>query len=91
MDALDSTAVFQERLAELKLGDLAEKFNENGWDTIANFAFSVPTTGGSADNELFMSRIVTTIAGEGSPRETALRRLFYECYTIAASDMRRRL
>ena len=76
MGALDSTAVFHDRLAELKLGDLAEKFVANGWDTIANFAFSVPTTGGSADNELFMSRIVETIAGEGSPREAALRRLF---------------
>ena len=84
MDALDATAVFHDKLAELKLGDLAEKFAANGWDTIANFAFSVPTTGGSADNELFMSRIVKTIAGEGSPAKLP----YGDCF-FSATRLRR--
>ena len=91
--ALDSSAVFAQRLVELGLEDLGEAFELNGWETLGNFAFAVNYAPGTGADELpFINEVVIPLLGDAnSPRKTALRRLYFEAYTAAAADVQRRI
>ena len=91
MSALDSEAVFRARLHDFHLAGLVQDFVDKGWTTFGNFAFAsayVPGTGAAED--AFVSDVITPLLG-GDPadaRKPAVRRLFYEAYTLAAADLR---
>jgi hypothetical protein len=94
--ALDSKAVFADRVRVLGLGAYQAKFEEKGWDTIANFAFASLYVPGVSAAQLLMDEVVTPMLGEDMSREVAakvspLRRLFFECFTLSAADLKYRL
>ena len=59
-----------------------------GWDTLGNFAFSCSYVPGSPDDASFISGVVVPILGDDHTKAAALRRLFFEAYTIAAADLK---
>ena len=89
MAALDSRAVFQARARSFGLEDEdITALSANGWDTLGNFAFSCAYVPGSPDESAFLDKVVTPVLGADSPKAAALRRLFFEAYTMAAADLR---
>ena len=63
-----------------------------GWTTIANFAFSSSYMPGSPDDSPFQTGVVDPILGDrSSPHVAALRRLLFDCFTMAAADTRRKV
>jgi hypothetical protein len=65
---------------------------EKGWETMANFAFSTSYAPGQADDSNFIEGVLVPILGDGaSPQAAALRRLFFESYTMNVAEMRRKL
>lgn len=89
--SLDSAAVFQRRLVELKLSHLTNQFTERGWDSMGAFAFSCAHAPGSSDDTSFINEVVIPILGDpGHVMKPQLRRLFFEAFTMAALDVQRR-
>ena len=97
MAMLDSVAVFHSRAKEIGLLDFEyEVLKEKNWHTFGNLAFSCnyQPNSGSNDEEFVKFAAAVTGAGLGSPPEKrmpALRRLFFEAFTLAAADMRSRV
>ena len=90
--SLDSKAALSGRVKVLGLGEFVGKFVNNGWDTMAYFAFATSYVPGMSAEDVFMVDIVTPILGNGHPqKKSALRRLFFECYTLAAADLERKV
>jgi hypothetical protein len=90
--SLDSQAVFEERVNALGLREHLEKFRELGWTTYGSLAFATSFVPGQAEDERFLVDIVE--AGLGSRTHNhkgALRRLFFESYTLAAADLKRKV
>eukprot|EP00973_Karenia_brevis_P059786 8322169-Karenia_brevis.AAC.1 len=89
--ALDSTPVLMAKMRDLKLNGYVDLFIAHGWDTAANFAFAANYIPGSADEGPFINEVVVPILGsENHPLKPALRRLFFDCYTMLAADAQRR-
>jgi hypothetical protein len=92
--ALDSKAHFEQRLTELELHDLLPFFAAKGWTTAGAFAFSTTFVPGSADDAAFKRQVleplVTPAQVEG-PQAPSIRRLFYESYTMAVADLKRKV
>ena len=89
--SLDSLAVFQRRLTELKLSPFTNSFTERGWDSMGAFAFSCAHAPGSSDDTSFINEVVVPILGDPAHvLKPQLRRLFFEAYTMAAIDVQRR-
>ena len=94
---MDSAAIFAKRVKDLGLEARLQKLNEVGWDTYGNFAFAAGTpTAGSIPDEVFKTKITDVVfeleAGASEPpRAAALRRLWFESYTITVGEMRRRM
>ena len=89
--ALDSSASFAERVTELGLDAHAARFTAAGWSTFADFAFTSSYTPGG-EEALFIDEVVTV--GLGTPDHAdkrKLRRLYFESYTMAAADLKRRV
>eukprot|EP00969_Alexandrium_andersonii_P273796 12101892-Alexandrium_andersonii.AAC.1 len=63
--AVDSAAVFAERLTQLGLQDLGAKFTQNKWASYGLFAFAVPAAagGGPADEAAFRKVVVAPLFG----------------------------
>ena len=57
MAILDSIHVFQERIKDLGLEALRQKFKENGWESYGNFAFALDFQAGSINNAEFSKEI----------------------------------
>ena len=90
---IDSAACFEERLNDLSLGSLAASFNHAGWTTFGTFATSSSWVPGQPSGyETFKTDVVERLTGNRD-HETAgaLRRLFYEAYTMMAHDLRSRV
>ncbi|CAE8640523.1 unnamed protein product [Polarella glacialis] len=92
---LESAAVFQSRATALGLtGAEVAVLQTSGFDTFAGFAFAVNYVPGHADDAEFL-RLCAVVCGGAGPapggRVSVLRRLFFESYTLAASDMRSRI
>ena len=90
MTSIESSAVFRARGLALKLlaVDL-DALATRGWSTIGTFAFSCASIPGQGNDADFVAKVVTPVLGAPDhSRPAILRRLFFECYTIAASDMR---
>jgi hypothetical protein len=90
---LDSKAVFQGRAREFGCNpDELRVLAANNWDTFASFAFSVNyVPGQQADGDFRrMCALVCEIDPAPIDRVPILRRLFFEAFTMAASDMKSR-
>ena len=91
---LDSEAVFASRAAEIGLNNAeistAATLSVN---TLGRFAFAANYVPGQADEGPLMTLIGKVCAQDPPPeaRVPLVRRLFYEAYTMANADMRRRL
>ena len=89
--ALDSAATFDERVNELGLGAHLAHFNSVGWYTYANLAHDTDYAP-NGDIALFNEQVVKKGLGaidhalRGTPR-----RLFFEAYTFASADLKRKL
>ena len=93
MAALDSEAYFESRCAAVGLAaDHVAQMRTRGWTTMANFAFSSAYAPGQADDSKFIEGVILLVLGAAdSPQSVALRRLFFECYTMSVAEMRRKL
>jgi len=100
--ALDSAAVFRDRVIELGLGECLTgddgaggdtgTFGRAGWTTYADLAFATSHVPGQPEGEAFNRDIVVAALGrEDHPKRSSLRRLFFEAFTLAAADLKRRV
>ncbi|CAK0900053.1 unnamed protein product, partial [Prorocentrum cordatum] len=93
---VDSQAVFQQRLEELGLGDLFQRFVDLGWASYGNFAFAMSSgPGGIVEDVRFGTTIVMPLFQIGPeekqpPRTAAVRRLFFESHALSVSELRHR-
>ena len=86
---VDSEEVFFARVRACGLGEFVDKFKENKWTTLANFAYSSSYVPGSGDETVFTTNVVQNIFGATEhDLLPGLRRLHFECYTLMASDLK---
>ena len=95
MAATDSAPVFLARCKSVGLEDaLVDRMVASGFNTYANFAFSSSYQPGSTDEGPFVEAVLKKILGDtGAAHAQApvLRRLFYESYTLVASELKRKM
>ena len=89
--ALDSTAVFKARVAEIGLGAYWPKFEEKQWDSHGSFAFCVSRPPGQTEDAEFNNLVVEPIAGPGSNMASRIRRLHYESFSFLGAEAKRRV
>lgn len=93
--ALESEAFFLERARAVGCGDdLVDVLRARGWTTMGRFAFATPQAPGAADDGPFRRDVLASLLGDepfAADKVAVLRRLFFESYTLVASDMRSRL
>ena len=90
--SLDSEAVFNERMVALGLQEHTEKFDKLGWKTYGSLAFATSFVPGQTEDERFLKDIVEAGLGDSNHHHKgALRRLFFESYTLAAADLKRKV
>lgn len=90
--ALESEAVFFARLKAVGLGDeVVAKFREKGWTTLGAFAFSSSYTPGQTDDAPFKEVLRAVLAEPEGPQAALVRRVFFEAYTMAAADLKKRI
>ena len=96
MAALDSTAVFEQRVRDLGLAKVWPKLEARRWTSHGAFAFACSTgPAGNVAADDFRAEVLTPLfelaAGDPLPEETSfLRRLFFESNALAMQDMRSR-
>jgi len=89
---LESVATFKARVTALGLDSVWEKFEAAGWSTYATFGFAVYYVPGTPDDSKFVSGVLLKLfEGEDDQRAPAVRRLFFEAYTLFVSDMKTRM
>ena len=65
-NAIDSEAVFRQRVEELGLKAAFDKFKEFGWASHGNFAFAMASgPGGVVEDERFVSAVIRPLFGLG--------------------------
>ena len=90
--AMDSSATFAARLRDLGLSEYSEALTARGWGTLVGLAFSAGSPGYPSTDAALDERVVIPILGSiDHVRAAQLRRLYFEAYTLAATEMRRRL
>ena len=91
--SLDSSAVFFDRVTELRMGQLIPTFKAQGWDTTANFAFATSYVPGG-DVAALEAEVFKPIF-DAHPNQMNLKpavgRLFIESATLATADLRRKV
>ena len=88
--SVDSSAVFSDRVHQLGLGDHLEAFNQAGWHTYADVAFSTSYLPGQPEDARFANDILVRGLGQQDHKDKdKLRRLFFEAYSLASADMSR--
>ena len=88
--ALQSAALFQQKIKQYGLGEFADRFTQCGWSNFGDFAFSANYQPGGADESPFTNDVVEPLLGDPNhPKKAALRRLFFEAYTAMAADYQR--
>ena len=92
MSLVESTAALRARATAIGLPDAAiQAMADKGWGTMGSFACSCSTPPGSAA-EKFIEEVATPLLGRAdSPHVAALRRLWYESFTLAAAELRTRI
>ena len=88
MAMTDSSATFEARVKELGLEASWEKFSGKGWTTYAAFAFSSSYVPGAPDEGPFMKVIEHLVGDTDGPLVPAVRRLFYEAFTLMSGQLK---
>ena len=91
--ALESKAFFNEREVLFGLSDDQVTTLTARCNTFGSFAFSSSHTPGAGNDEAFITNVVKKLFGDSPEDElvAAVRRLYFEAYTMVAADMRARL
>ena len=91
MAMLDSEVELKQRVGDIGLGEFWPKFQAAGLNTFGNLAFASAYVPGSGDETSFENDVILPILGDKKHiRRPALRRLFYEAFTLCSNDMSRR-
>ena len=92
MALLDRKAALDARLESLDLGELKPQFAARGWSCLGDYAFATPYAPSAVDDGALTRDVVEV--GRNLERNDAkapkLRRLFFEAYSLAASDVRQK-
>ena len=92
--ALDSVAVFNDRVCELGLSAHAGaggRFELAGWRSYGDLAFATSHTPGNPEGPDFDAQVVVPGLGLATHAvRPELRRLFFEAFTLTSADSRRR-
>ena len=91
---LDSIAAFKERVWQLGLDGAWPNFELRGWTTMGAFAFASSPGAGGVEDSKFVEVVMKPLLGDEAathPKQAQVRRLFFESFTIAAADLRRRV
>ena len=89
---IESEAVFTARLKVLELDSLQSEFDRRGWKTMSTFAFASSWTPGVGDDAAFRAKVVVPLLGSDDHVSVPkLRKLYFECYTMVAADLKGRL
>ena len=93
MANIDSEAYFDARMTVVGLSPAEQAaVRARGWLTLATFAFASSWTPGQADEQQFLTKVVVPVLGaEDHISAPKLRRLMFEAYTLAVSDLRSKL
>ena len=84
--SLDSRAYFHERAFGMLAGA------PHDFDTMGRFAFASSYCPGSGGDKIFVDDVVTPIWGDqANAKKIAARQLFFEAYTLVATDMKARV
>jgi hypothetical protein len=89
---VDSKAVFLARARAIGVQEATlQAMERRGWDTLGGYAFSCAYTPGAPDDAILVNQVMIPLLGRadhaGAP---ALRRLFYESFTMIAADLKHR-
>ena len=88
----ESEAVFTARLKALGIESLQLLFNGKGWKTMSTFAFASSWTPGVGDDTAFRQKVLMPLLGsEDHIDVTKIRKLYFECYTLVAAELRSKL
>ena len=96
MATLDSVAVFEARAIEIGVLPLElDVLRRKGWNTLGRFAFACGYSPGGPDESRLL-RLAATMTGAGAEepsdeRMPVIRHLYFEAYTMAASELRSRI
>jgi hypothetical protein len=89
---IDSEACFEQRVRELELEQCLPRLRELNWTTHGKFAFSSDFVPGAGDGGMFVRDVVVPALGrDDHPDKYALKRLFYDSYTLVVNEFRRKL
>ena len=89
--SLDSKAHFSQRLVQVGLGGMSEKFKEKGWQTMADLAFACSFSTKGPDDAAFQKDILVPLLGEEvQGNKSAIRRLYFEAFLMASNEMSRK-
>jgi hypothetical protein len=84
--ALDSPAVFSEKIIELELTEHQERFTRAKWRTLGNLAFAMPQKG---TEEEFRKHVLEKGLGDADHDDAhKLRRLFFEAFMLASIHLK---
>jgi len=83
MATLDSAAVFELRLKQLKLHDRLAAFKAIGVTTFADLAYACSFTPGQPDESAFVAEVLQKVLEKDDARGPSVRRLYYEAFTMA--------
>ena len=86
----ESEQAFFQRIDELKMADLKEKFIERNWTSFSVLAFATDYVPGVSPPDLFVAEIVTKLTDDVDRWKPLLKRLFVEAYAMAAHDIQGR-
>ena len=88
---LESQAALESQVTAVGLADVWPTFKALGWTTYANFAFSVHYVPGASDDSKFTAEVVEKLLPTGDVRAPAVRRLFYEAYSLFVGDLQQKM
>ena len=90
----DSEHAFTQRLSELGLDDIKQKFVDLKWTSFSVLAFVTDFVPGTSSPDIFTREVITPLVGDDPAVVTRwkplLKRLFVEAYTMAAHDIQTR-
>ncbi len=91
--AIDSKATFLARCVEIGFtNDEVRTLAAKPWSSLAGFAFAANYQPGGADEGLLRNLAASFVdKGDLDERMPAVRRLFYEAFTLSAADLKRKL
>jgi hypothetical protein len=93
MTTVESSAVFLDRCKVLRIpDDCVNRMLALGWDSYAAFGFASSYVPGQSDDQVFIDKIVRKVLlDEDHPSTSALRRLYYESYSLGVSELKRKV